>query len=472
MSSPLVSFVVPARNEERALPLTVDHIRRIARRFTHEIVIVDDASSCPASALFTPEQRRTLRIERVETRIGVARARALGSSSATGEFLFHLDSHVCFDPDTVSSLLTEQERAGDSILGTSLYHTSDWGLFETCARGGWQVGETDWTFGWKVALTPLPWIVPRATREEGGPFPVPIVGAAGMWLPARVYRMLGGFFTGLTGYGSVEDTELCLSAWACGAQVLLVPNARCLHFIDPAQRKLKESATPGHDHPQYDEGSFNAARVARLHLPVSTFLESGYTDAELAAIPSREFTERSERLERQRLRAREEVLEIALDARDITTPEPGRAGIVIDTARDRSRLDSFEHVVCCSHDLFECLEGTTSSRLHRLSSPSSDGRGLDALCRYYRPEVWSRAFDTRDAERFRAFPAEGARHVEDIVLQYSAPFWYREDLLGSLLAAHRVSRLELAIENPLLDFHFRRFLERRGRLYGVEASRP
>jgi dolichol-phosphate mannosyltransferase len=85
----LLSVVIPARNEEAALPSTVEHLHLELRlsQIPHEIVVVDDGSTDRTWLVLEEIQRRIpeLRPVRNQGQSGFGRATALGLRSATGD---------------------------------------------------------------------------------------------------------------------------------------------------------------------------------------------------------------------------------------------------------------------------------------------------------------------------------------------------------------------------------------------------
>jgi|SRR5271157_89200 len=100
VSWPLISVIVPVRNNPRELRLCLE--RLFASTYSnYEVIVVDDASTDE-----TPQVAADLgaTVLRLGSRRGPAGARNRGAEIARGEYLFFLDSDVCVYPETLQEL--------------------------------------------------------------------------------------------------------------------------------------------------------------------------------------------------------------------------------------------------------------------------------------------------------------------------------------------------------------------------------
>ena len=84
----MLSFIVPAYNEELELPETIAAIRRAAQDRQHEIIVVDDASTDATAEIAKTSGARLISINRRQ----IAAARNTGGHQARGDVLFFVDA--------------------------------------------------------------------------------------------------------------------------------------------------------------------------------------------------------------------------------------------------------------------------------------------------------------------------------------------------------------------------------------------
>ena len=87
---PMISFIVPAYNEEHELSDTLAAIREAASGATqpYEIIVVDDASTDATSKIASDAGAKVIPINRRQ----IAASRNAGVSAARGEYLFFVDA--------------------------------------------------------------------------------------------------------------------------------------------------------------------------------------------------------------------------------------------------------------------------------------------------------------------------------------------------------------------------------------------
>lgn len=86
----MISFIVPAHNEELELPATLAAIHAAVMDFPqpYQIIVVDDASTDATSEIAMRAGAKVVRIERRQ----IAAARNAGGQAAKGEYLFFVDA--------------------------------------------------------------------------------------------------------------------------------------------------------------------------------------------------------------------------------------------------------------------------------------------------------------------------------------------------------------------------------------------
>ena len=112
--SPIVSVVVPVRNEAPNLAPLIAEIRAALAGVAHEIVYVDDGSTDDTPAVLRAEaQARPLRVLRHRTGCGQSAAIVTGVRAARGTWIATLDGDGQNDPADIPALLARaQAEAG------------------------------------------------------------------------------------------------------------------------------------------------------------------------------------------------------------------------------------------------------------------------------------------------------------------------------------------------------------------------
>jgi glycosyltransferase involved in cell wall biosynthesis len=99
----MLSFIVPAYNEEMELPSTLSAIHAAAtvNSDPYEIIVVNDASTDATAAVAATGGARVVTIDRRQ----IAAARNAGASAARGEVLFFVDADTRIGPSHVTGAL-------------------------------------------------------------------------------------------------------------------------------------------------------------------------------------------------------------------------------------------------------------------------------------------------------------------------------------------------------------------------------
>ncbi len=105
----MLSFVVPAYNEEKYLAVTLASIHEAARAVAepYEIVVADDASSDATAAVAQAGGARVVQVHKRQ----IAGTRNAGAASATGDMLVFVDADTQVNVDVVRGAL-DAMRAG------------------------------------------------------------------------------------------------------------------------------------------------------------------------------------------------------------------------------------------------------------------------------------------------------------------------------------------------------------------------
>ncbi len=115
-TSPLISVIVPVRNDPWRLSRCLEALRQSTFK-AMEVLVMDDASTDR-----TPQVAEQLgaRVVRLETCRGPGRARNQGATLARGQYLLFVDADVCVHPQTVERVVGhfQQEPQLDALFGS------------------------------------------------------------------------------------------------------------------------------------------------------------------------------------------------------------------------------------------------------------------------------------------------------------------------------------------------------------------
>ncbi|MEY2527709.1 MAG: hypothetical protein QOE73_2480 [Verrucomicrobiota bacterium] len=125
----MLSFIVPAHNEEHELPLTLAAIRSAAQAAgqPYEIIVVSDSSTDATAELAERDGARVVRIQRRQ----IAAARNAGGRVARGATLFFIDADTRISPAHITGACS---ALADGCVGGGARVTTDgaiprWGQF-------------------------------------------------------------------------------------------------------------------------------------------------------------------------------------------------------------------------------------------------------------------------------------------------------------------------------------------------------
>ncbi|MBS3163883.1 glycosyltransferase [Candidatus Woesearchaeota archaeon] len=193
-----ISVVIPAHNEEKALPYTLQALTTQSSLPT-EIIVV--ANACADRTAEIAERHGALTV--VTERRGVANARNLGAKRAKGDVLLFLDADAIPAPDFIEALRRATE--GRERFIASAPSRAD-----------------HWRFLWTAALINL---VMRVCR---------LSNSGVIACPASLFREIGGF----PSVEMAEDYAFMRRAQLAGAKYLLLRS----HFLWNTRRMRRFGA--------------------------------------------------------------------------------------------------------------------------------------------------------------------------------------------------------------------------------------
>ena len=234
---PLASIIIPCKNEGTNVKMTADSILAATPLGGIEIIIIDD-ESVDGSCRFLAEDASYAGIKHLSCPgLGAARARNLGASAATGEFLIFCDAHITVPEGWLEKLLATFQRPGVDAVSPAIGS-----LVNPVATG---YGQT-----WNERLEAV-WLPPPRNM---GITPVPLLPGGCLAVRAEAFRRVGGFDSGFIVWG-YEDVELSLKLWLFGFNLYLNPSVKILHLF---RKKHPYPVSINHVH-------YNLLRMAYSH---------------------------------------------------------------------------------------------------------------------------------------------------------------------------------------------------------------
>jgi 4,4'-diaponeurosporenoate glycosyltransferase len=118
-----VSIVIPARDEERTLPVLLASLRDLDPQ-PHEVIVVDDGSTDATTAVALAHGARVLSATPPRGWAGKPYACHVGAEAATGSHLLFLDADTWLAPDALARLDAEHAAHG-GLLSVQPHHRTE-----------------------------------------------------------------------------------------------------------------------------------------------------------------------------------------------------------------------------------------------------------------------------------------------------------------------------------------------------------
>jgi chlorobactene glucosyltransferase len=210
---PLVSVVIPARNESAVIERTVGAF--LAQDYGNlEIVVVDDRSTdATRSVLASLDDARLRVIDGAETPpgwLGKPWALEQGSRSARGDIILFVDADLFYPPAAVRAAVAELQRSGGALIGLLPYFEMH-GFGEHVGMG---------MLAFTPALFPV-WLFNRVQWKYGG-----LGGGSGNMITREALEGIG-HFSGLRD-AVIDDVGLARAVRESGRPTYMV---RAEHLI-------------------------------------------------------------------------------------------------------------------------------------------------------------------------------------------------------------------------------------------------
>ncbi|XP_017163018.1 N-acetylgalactosaminyltransferase 7 isoform X1 [Poecilia reticulata] len=232
------SVIIVFHNEGWSTLMRTVHsvIKRTARRYLAEIVLIDDFSNKAhlkeRLEEYIKQWNGLVKLFRNDKREGLIQARSIGAKKATkGQVLIYLDAHCEVGINWYAPLVApiSKDRTVctvpliDYIDGNEYTMEPQQGGDEDgLARGAW-----DWSLLWKrVPLSQKEKATRKYTTE---PYRSPAMAGGLFAIERDFFFELGLYDPGLQIWGG-ENFEISYKIWQCGGQLLFVPCSRVGHI--------------------------------------------------------------------------------------------------------------------------------------------------------------------------------------------------------------------------------------------------
>jgi glycosyltransferase involved in cell wall biosynthesis len=158
----MISFVIPAHNEEACLPATLDALVAAAKQVAqpYEVIVVNDASTDRTAFIASERGARLINVQHRQ----IAATRNSGAREALGEVLFFVDADTHANAEAIRGALSA--IAQGAVGGGCVFHYAGWIPL------------------WARVLLPIGNAMGRILKVVGGAF---------LFCRAADFRLAGGF---------------------------------------------------------------------------------------------------------------------------------------------------------------------------------------------------------------------------------------------------------------------------------------
>ncbi len=222
MKTSVLSVVIPSYNTAR---MTLRCCQAVLRSMPvdSEVIVADDGSHDGTAELLAGETPQ-VRVIRLESNRGFAKAANRGIEAAQGNIILLLNSDTVVEADALHAILASFDS--DPQLGVAGAQ-----LLNDDGTPQWSGGRTPtliWMIGVVSGAGHLSRFFRRAPRSDARK-DIDWVSGAALALRRQVWKNAGPLDERFLFY--CQDIELCLRARAAGWQVRIIENARVLHEL-------------------------------------------------------------------------------------------------------------------------------------------------------------------------------------------------------------------------------------------------
>jgi GT2 family glycosyltransferase len=256
--APLVSIIIPTRNNRKLLQNAIESISRHTGYKRYEILVVDNGSTEPGAVEYLASPPAGCQVLRWNDQFNYSAINNMAVRHAQGEQLLFLNDDVeVISPDWLTAMLEHAERPEVGAVGARLLY-QDGRIQHAGVVVGINQGAAN-AFRRRSGDAASPRLA-ELVRE------VSAVTGACMMVRRQVFDQVGGFDETLPVI--FNDVDLCLRIRDSGYVVLYTPHAQLYHY---------EGSTRGRRDPQRDREVFQE-RWAHLLARTDPYYNANLTD--------------------------------------------------------------------------------------------------------------------------------------------------------------------------------------------------
>lgn len=214
-----VSVIIVNYNTRQLLADCLRTVRERTRSCSYEVIVVDNAST-DGSELIVAEFPWIKWIN-AGANLGFGRANNLGVESATGKYLFFLNSDTLLGNDAIGVFFRYMEAHGGEVGAVGTFLTDADGR-PALSGGRFPSVAMEWSYLFGRIFRRNAPVLTDCARD------IDIASGADLFMPKSVFERLGGFDPAIFMY--YEETDLQLRMSRLGLKSRLIPGADIKHL--------------------------------------------------------------------------------------------------------------------------------------------------------------------------------------------------------------------------------------------------
>jgi hypothetical protein len=238
-----LSIIIVNYNVKEFLQNLLDSLKKAAQDFSHEIIVVDNASD-DGSIEVIEERYSSIKLIKNQKNIGFGKANNQALKIANGKYLLLINPDTIVKENTFHKLIKFLESANDAgIVGCKVLNPD--GTLQLACRRGFPGPWTSFT-----KITGLSRLFPKSKifaryhltyLNENETYEVDAISGAFMFIRRSVYEKIGGFDPDFFMYG--EDLDLCYRCQKAGFKVYYFHETEIIHYKGESTKRSRIDET-------------------------------------------------------------------------------------------------------------------------------------------------------------------------------------------------------------------------------------